>query len=245
MKNKTQFEKEWQNTFSESAESHNLDYQISIWSEAGLECYLAYFFEYLNPHLKRGRRGNFLLDIGCGPGTFARVMAQKGFNVYGVDYSAAMIRKAKEKSNGYSINYRVGEIYHLPYKNNSFDMVICLGVFQHLEKPAEALRELKRVMKDEGLLIIHTLNAFSLYRLFLWKDNTLKRYNPFQFKRLLQNEEFHKVSLKGIYLFPKPFYFITRIIKRLRLYEFFNIFFYPVFFPLSHSFYVEAREVKE
>lgn len=50
----------------------------------------------------------------------------------------------------------VGDIHHLPFKNNEFDNVLCFEVFEHLKNPWQAVQEIKRVLKPDGRLILST-----------------------------------------------------------------------------------------
>jgi len=239
----TQFEKKWKDKFSGAAKKDREDYKISLWTKEGLESYIKYFFKYFDFYIKKNNSQILLLDLGCGPGVFSKLLAQKGFQVYGVDFSSAMIKVAKKRTGSQKINYLVANIYNLPFKNGYFDAIICLGVFQQIEKPKEAIKEINRVLKKEGLAVITTLNCFSLFSLFsLFKKKDIfvaKRYNPYQLKATLKRENFDRVKLKGIYF--SPFSFLTDFVIKFRLYKLFNLFF-PFFIFFSHSFYVEGKK---
>ena len=58
------------------------------------------------------------------------------------------------------------DAHHLPFRNNSFDIVVGLDLFCHLEKPTIALREFYRVLKNRGLLILDSTNSNPLWALF-------------------------------------------------------------------------------
>jgi ubiquinone/menaquinone biosynthesis C-methylase UbiE len=88
-----------------------------------------------------------ILDVGCGEGfTLERLRKQKiGEKLEGVDFLKTAIeigRKLHPK-----VTLKEGTIYALPYKANSFDLVICSEVLEHLEHPDKALEELHRVTK--------------------------------------------------------------------------------------------------
>lgn len=242
-----EFEKNWQKKFSEMAKTNGEDYQISLWSQEGLESYLKYFFEYFKPYIKNDNSQTLLLDLGCGPATFSKVLAEKGFRVYGVDYSEEMIEIAKKRTPGLKIDFKTADIYNLPFSDNFFDIVICLGVFQHLEEPKKAVREIKRVLRKDGFLAITALNSFSLSAL-LKKQAVdagllVKKYNPYEFKKSLFNQGFEAIKLKGIYFFPRPFVFLSRLTLKFKIYKLLNLLF-PFFMVLSHSFYLEGKKAK-
>lgn len=239
-----ELEKYWKKKFSEAASYENVDYRISVWSQEGFEAYIKYFLQYFKPHIKADNSQTLLLDIGCGPGTFSKILARHGFKVIAVDFSPEVIKVAKNKSKNLDIDYQAANIYDLPFKDNYFDKIICLGVLQTTEYPRKALLEVNRVLKKNGLLAIHTLNFFSLFPMFRGKENkgmSPKRYNPFSFKFLLKKNNFFKIKIKGIYFFPKSLNLATNFILKCKIFKIFNLLF-PIFMFLSHSFYIEAKK---
>lgn len=238
----TNFEQEWQEVFSNTAVRGGEDYQISLWFEQGLKNYIRYFLKYFDQVVKKDKQDIPVLDLGCGPGTFSRVLDKKGFSVFAVDYSAEMIERAKKKCSDCNISFLRADAYNLPYQDNFFDIVICLGVFQTIEKEQEAIREIKRVLKKDGRVFITTLNKFSFGALLEGKhDMAIKRYSPWQFKREMEKHGFGDVKIKGVYFFPKKIDFLSDIIFKLRIYKFFNLFF-RIFSGISHSFHIEAKK---
>lgn len=102
----------------------------------------------------RPRQVSRVLDVGCGEGfTLSRLSEQKiGEHLEGIEYSKTAIeigRKIHPK-----LTFKQGDIYNLPYKNNSFDLVISTEVLEHLENPKRALLELIRVSGKYLLLSV-------------------------------------------------------------------------------------------
>jgi len=123
---------------------------------------------------------NTILDAGCGEGfTMNKLVNLKiGKKIEGVEYSEDSIRYGKKLFPKLMI--KQGSVYDLPYKNNSFDLIICTEVLEHLEEPSKALQEMLRVTKK--YLIVSVPNE-PLFRL----SNFLRGKN---FKRL-GNDEGH------------------------------------------------------
>jgi len=95
-----------------------------------------------------------ILDVGCGEGfTLERLRKQKiGVKLEGIDYLKTAIdigRKIHPE-----LTLRQGTAYALPYRDNSFDVVICSEVLEHLEFPDKALEELQRVTKKYAVLSV-------------------------------------------------------------------------------------------
>jgi SAM-dependent methyltransferase len=107
---------------------------------------------YLEVGLKDARR---ILDVGCGSGVVTRDIARltKGI-VVAIDGSSEMINIAREILGDYN-NTRlcVGTAYHLPFHDNSFDVVTCNLFFMWVEKPELAIREMVRVVKPNGRIL--------------------------------------------------------------------------------------------
>ena len=104
------------------------------------------FFETLLGLIKE-KNAQSILDVGCGEGfTLNRLSENKiGAKLEGVEYSKAAIELGQKTYP--NIKIKEGNIYQLPYEDNSFDLVLCTEVLEHLDDPQKGLRELIRVSK--------------------------------------------------------------------------------------------------
>lgn len=98
-----------------------------------------------------------VLDVGCGTGEMAARLMRRGYEVWGLDITDAMIRYARERCG--SDRFRVGDMEHLPFPAHTFDAVVCLGVIEYLDKDERALREIWRVLKPGGTAVVSTPSA--------------------------------------------------------------------------------------
>jgi 2-polyprenyl-3-methyl-5-hydroxy-6-metoxy-1,4-benzoquinol methylase len=112
-----------------------------------------------------------VLEVACGRGGFARLLASRGAAVFGADFSETAVRIAQTKvpKSGRKVQVAQADAQHLPYAEESFDIVISCETIEHLPDPASALREMRRVCRPGGLLYLTTpnyLNAMGLYYLY-------------------------------------------------------------------------------
>jgi SAM-dependent methyltransferase len=151
----SEFETEWRRRFEEFAVDHDHDAGIAGWSQVGLEARLRNFLRTWRP----GATDSMWLDAGCGAGTYARAMASAGQEVIGLDYSLPSLLKARERSTSASIVWLAADVTRLPLAPASCDGAICFGVLQALSNPDHAIRELARVVRPSGHVLVDALNA--------------------------------------------------------------------------------------
>lgn len=96
-----------------------------------------------------------VLDIGTGPGFFAVIMASCGYEVTAVDYTDAMLQKAKKNADIYrnSIKFKRMDAHNLEFQDNTFDLIITRNLTWNLQRPSEAYREWHRVLARGGQTI--------------------------------------------------------------------------------------------
>lgn len=118
-------------------------------------------------------KSDSILDVGAGEGfVLEKLRVNKvGKKLEGIEYMDEAIELGK-KTNP-QVKIKKGDIYKLPYKANSFDLIICTEVLEHLEDPKMALAELKRVAKKHVILSVPNEPLFTIQR-FLRGKNVLK-----------------------------------------------------------------------
>lgn len=102
-------------------------------------------------------RASKVLDVGCGTGEMAGKLMRRGYEVWGLDLAESMIRYARDRCA--SDRFEVGDIEHIPFADNTFDAVVCLGVIEYLDTDEQALREIRRVLKPGGRAVVSTPSA--------------------------------------------------------------------------------------
>ena len=105
-----------------------------------------------------------LLEVGSGQGIFLnRLYARYRARCYGVDISPRSVSYADRRFRSPRLSYLVGNATRLPFEDASFDFVVSFDVLEHVQDQPEAVREMLRVLKPGGKILIYTLN--SNYRL--------------------------------------------------------------------------------
>lgn len=109
--------------------------------------------------ITRHRPAGRLLDVGCAAGTFLRGMESSGkWQVAGVEISEYAARIARER---YRLDVRVGTLEQAGFPDEFFDAITLWDVLEHLHDPAASLREVCRILKPDGLVVIRVPNASS------------------------------------------------------------------------------------
>jgi ubiquinone/menaquinone biosynthesis C-methylase UbiE len=110
--------------------------------------------------------GRAVLDVGCGDGALASLFWQKGASsVIGCDPDAQMIARARTRAaeQNAAIGYAIADAAHLPFRTENFDIVTIVTVLAFVRQPERTLREIMRVLKPGGRLIIGDLGRWSLW----------------------------------------------------------------------------------
>lgn len=145
--------------------------------------------------------GNFLksnnikfkkfLEVGCGMGYFSNKATQLGARVTGVDVGANLIKMCRATNK--KAKFLVASASDLPFKDNTYDVLLSTEVIEHVEMQSLALKEMVRVLKPRGIMVITTPNrifktAFDLLSLIgirPYKGNE-KWYFPWVLKKELE-----------------------------------------------------------
>ena len=106
-----------------------------------------------------------VLELATGTGLIAKHIVNAAAHIEATDASAEMIAEAKRDNQSAKLHFSVQDMFRLPYADKSFDVVIVSNALHIVPQPEKALQEIKRVLKDDGVLIAptftHAGNSFS------------------------------------------------------------------------------------
>lgn len=150
----------------------------------------------LNSLVIKHIKGRTVFEVGCGSGTLLKELLIKGYQVSGCDISITQCNLAKKRLKKPNLIYNIS--LENTYKwERKFDTVICLDVLEHIKDDRSAFKQLFRLVKSSGRLII-LVPAFPQ----LWTERDVKyghyrRYTKETLKKLFISNKFHKtISLR-------------------------------------------------
>ena len=157
-----------------------------------------------------------ILDVGCGGGIICEPLARLGAKVTGIDFVPNNIIAAKihSKKNKLKINY-INKDIEKSKLDEKFDIILMFEVLEHLDDWKKTIKNIKKNLNNNGLIIISTINRNLLSKLFAiniaenilhWIPKGTHDYNklikPEELKRILLNEKFNFNNIKGLVFNP-------------------------------------------
>ncbi len=112
--------------------------------------------DFLNPV-----RAERILDAGCGTGVFTQDILSCGSKVAGLDVSLPMLMRARQKARESAFQGAVADMLNLPFPENCFDKAISVTALEFITDGRKAVRELFRVARRNGVIVVATLNSLS------------------------------------------------------------------------------------
>lgn len=196
-------------------------------------CRFGYYLKVIKDVLGIDPKGKTALDVGCGGGILAEEFAAAGFAVTGVDPAehSLMTARGHAKMNGLNIDYRIGSGEDLQFADNSFDVVYCCDVLEHVRDLPKCIAEIARVLKPGGVFFYDTFNRNPLSKLILikmwqeWKSTAFMTPNlhvyemfikPKELEGLMLDNGFGNIHMRGMSPNVGPIKMISLLRKRAK-----------------------------
>ncbi|AGX44730.1 class I SAM-dependent methyltransferase [Clostridium saccharobutylicum] len=145
-----------------------------------------------------------LLDVGCGTGNvLMKLKTNEEVQLYGLDISEKMIETARKRL-GNKAELKVGDSENMAWEDNFFDVIVCNASFHHYPNPEKVLLEMKRMLKNDGTLIIGDPTAPVIFRPIIniyckvSNNGDYRIYSKREIEELLMRCGFEPINFKMI-----------------------------------------------
>jgi 2-polyprenyl-6-hydroxyphenyl methylase/3-demethylubiquinone-9 3-methyltransferase len=166
--------------------------------------------------------GRLFLDAGCGTGHFSRRAAKRGAEVVSLDVGPALLAKVAGKCSSHPV---IGDVLSLAFADRSFDFVLSTEVIEHTVDPEAAVRELVRVLKPGGTLVLTVPNRFWHFSVSLANALKIRPYEGYEnwmgwsrLRERLWKEGLTVKEMRGFHLFPFVLRSTHGLLRRLDRY---------------------------
>ncbi|MEK6932611.1 MAG: class I SAM-dependent methyltransferase [Nanoarchaeota archaeon] len=201
------------------------------------------------------------LDIGCSTGLITNFISKDFKNTFGIDTDFKAIELAKKLSNK-NLKFIKASVLDMPFSDNSFDLVICNHIYEHVPDAQKMFNEIYRVLRKDGFCYLSAGNKYNLieghYKLpFLsWLPQSFansylriakmgdiyeeKHFSYFKIKRMLRNFKIDDYTLRIIKEPEK--YFLRDMIKNKSFISYVPNFIFELFYPLIPTYIFIIRK---
>lgn len=152
-----------------------------------------------------------ILDMGCGAGFLSNDLALAGHSITGIDLSTSSLKVAESRDQTKTVRYQQGDVYHVAFPRESFDVVVAMDLLEHVSDPQKVISEATRILRPGGLFFFNTFSKNPLAWLIAIKGvewfvkNTPKDYhvyslfiNPGKLKDWMDDVGLETMRIRGI-----------------------------------------------
>lgn len=136
-----------------------------------------------------------VMELGCGEGVGTAILADTAEEIVAIDYSRKAIEAAGKVASSPKIRFEIQKVPPIRARDGAYDVVAMFQMIEHLDDPGDLLEEICRVLNDDGILLLSTVN----------KDESLtdNPFHPHEFSReelqVLLQDYFARVKFFGLY----------------------------------------------
>lgn len=179
----------WQGVFDKLAKQNQF-HKITFYTKAGYKD----LTKITNQYLQSFKDVKTAIDIGCGPGFYVDLLEKNNIDAIGIDYSKKVIKKAQKLYPNHT--FQVGNAYDLKFSDNSFDLVLNIGLLQCVFNHEKAIEEMCRISKNK--ILVSTLYhetprsdvMQALHKKLQYNSWPTRSYHPNELKPLFEKQGF-------------------------------------------------------
>lgn len=182
-------------------------------------------------------KSHVIFDAGCGSGAYVIEIGLKEGVIVGVDVSKKAIYQASIASKlakiDDTVSLIVADICNLPIKNDLFDQTICVDVLEHLAQDTKAIAEIARILKGDGILLLHTPQTNQVRCLFsriTIPDHVREGYEREALIRMLHSKNIETIETEETFRF---FGTLSADMQRKFKKKYLHWIVFPIVYPLS------------
>ncbi|WP_047154425.1 class I SAM-dependent methyltransferase [Aneurinibacillus tyrosinisolvens] len=190
----TACEKHW-NRISDNWQANSQE----MWDTGSRKAILPVFTPFLNP-----QKGP-VLDAGCGDGYGSLLLAEKGYEVVGVDIAEQMVERAKERmKDDLALSFTKADLMNLPFEESSFQAIMAINVIEWVQSPLQILHQFKGILMPDGMLALGILGPTAAprqhsYRRLYGDEVVCNTLMPWECGRLLEENGYCIIHQEGVY----------------------------------------------
>jgi ubiquinone/menaquinone biosynthesis C-methylase UbiE len=167
------------------------------------------------------------LELGCGWGRYLSIVSRHSVTAVGLDLSKQMLITCKKRFRNLRIDLVQGDMKHLPFKSDAFDLVYSIRAFKYSLKPYTVLEETYRVSENDGFVLIYEKNTRAslkylpdlLNSAFSARSPWHVGVSPFLMKKYYNAVGFNKISCEGVLFLPSAFYQAGKTKRALHIFS--------------------------
>ncbi|WP_085505026.1 class I SAM-dependent methyltransferase [Thalassobacillus devorans] len=169
----------------------------TMWEEGSRKTIIPFLQKHIKPE-------SSIADIGCGDGYGSCKLHEAGYKVTGIDISPEMIERAKRQLEGEELTFRQGDLAGLDVEDESYDAIMAINCLEWTEVPADALKEMKRILRPGGKMCIGVLGPTAAprknsYRRLYGEDVICNTMMPWEFEAMAQEMGLKVLDGHGVY----------------------------------------------
>lgn len=192
---------------------------------------LAIIKDFIADYSSKKTKDLICLDIGCSVGTITKTLAPHFKKIIGTDIDDPGIKEANKNNTYKNLSFKLEDVLNLSFKDNSFDVVICNNVYEHVPDPFKMMKEIHRVLKKGGFCYFAATNKYMVIE----SDHKL----PFLSWLPLPLASFYlKLAGKGDYYYERPFSYnqLKKMVSAFKAYEYtLRVLKEPKIFKANHT----------